>query len=106
MFEFSPVGINLEIREFTIEKEGRKICFKDETLPTANFLVSHKKMNKILKKGAMGAVVYVQKIQVQQPTAAQPKQLQTLIDKFQVVFSEPATLPPKREFLCNQEPQL
>jgi hypothetical protein len=51
IFEFSLVGINLKTREFTIEK-GERICFKDETLPNAKFLVSHKKMNKLLKKGA------------------------------------------------------
>jgi hypothetical protein len=39
IFEFSPVGINLETREFTVEKEGERICFKDETLPNAKLLV-------------------------------------------------------------------
>jgi hypothetical protein len=36
-----------------VEKEGQKICLKDETLLNANFLVSHKKMKKILQKGAV-----------------------------------------------------
>jgi hypothetical protein len=48
-FFSSHVGINLKTREFTIEKEGEKICFQDETLPNKKFLVSHKKMNKLLK---------------------------------------------------------
>jgi hypothetical protein len=64
IFEFSLVSPNLKTREFTIEKDGEKICFKDETLPNAKFLVSHKKMKRLLNKGAVGAVVYVQKLQV------------------------------------------
>jgi hypothetical protein len=51
IFEYSPVGINLKKREFTIEKDGNKICFQDETLPNANFLVSHKKIKKVVAQG-------------------------------------------------------
>jgi hypothetical protein len=72
ILEFSPVGLNLKTREFTIEKEGQKICFKDEILPNANFLVSHKKMEKLLQKGAVGAVVYLHKLQVQKPAKITP----------------------------------
>jgi hypothetical protein len=72
IYEFSPVGLNLKTRDFTIEKEGQMICFKDETLPNAKFLVSHKKMEKLLKKGAVGAVVYLHKMQAPEPNQITP----------------------------------
>jgi hypothetical protein len=64
IFEFSLVGINLKTRGFTMERDGQRICFKDETLPNEKFLVSHKKMKKILQKGEVGAVIYVHKLQL------------------------------------------
>jgi hypothetical protein len=91
------VGINMKTREFTIEKEGQKLCFKEETLPNANFLVSHKKMKKLLQKGAVGAMVYLHKLQVQEPNTPIPTLLQKLLEKFREVFAEPSTLPPQRE---------
>jgi hypothetical protein len=57
MLDHSPVGINLKTREFTLEKDGHKLSFIDETLPNKDFLISHKKMKKMLHKGAVGAVV-------------------------------------------------
>jgi hypothetical protein len=75
IFEFIPMGLNLKTRAFTIEKEGQKICFKDQTLPNAKFLVSHKKMKKMLQKGVVGAVVYLHKLQVQEPNQITPPNL-------------------------------
>jgi hypothetical protein len=46
IYDYSPVGINLKTRQFTLEKEGLKITFQDETLQNKDFLVSHKKMKK------------------------------------------------------------
>jgi hypothetical protein len=97
IFEFSLVGINLKTREFTVEK-GERICFKDETLPNAKFLVSHKKMNKLLKKGATGAVVYVQKIHINEQQNKPSTPLQQLLDSFSDVFVAPSQLPPQRKW--------
>jgi hypothetical protein len=60
LYEYSPVGLNLKSREFTSEKKGTKLTFIDETLPNKHFLVTHKKMKKVLRKGAVGVVLYVQ----------------------------------------------
>jgi hypothetical protein len=97
IFEFKPVGINLKTREFTIEKDGEKLIFKDETLSDAKFLVSHKKMKKMLTKGAVGAVIYVQKLQLTDPNRQHLTPLQDILDQFSDVFAEPAELPPPRE---------
>jgi hypothetical protein len=61
IYDYSPMCINFKTKEFTIEKDGKRVCFQDETLPNKNFLVSHKKMHKLLNKGVVGAVIYVQK---------------------------------------------
>jgi hypothetical protein len=91
------VGINLKTREFTIEKNGNKVCFQDETLPNKKILVSHKKMNKLLNKGAIGAVIYVQKLQVEENTKALLPQLSDILTSFDDIFQEPSELPPTRD---------
>jgi hypothetical protein len=91
------VGINLKTREFTIEKNGNKVCFQDETLPNKKILVSHKKMNKLLNKGAIGAVIYVQKLQVEENTKALLPQLSDILTSFDDIFQEPSELPPARD---------
>jgi hypothetical protein len=91
------VGNNLKTREFTIEKNGNKVCFQDETLPNKKILVSHKKMNKLLNKGAIGAVIYVQKLQVEENTKALLPQLSDILTSFDDIFQEPSELPPARD---------
>jgi hypothetical protein len=97
IYEFNHVGLNLRTREFTLEKAGQKICFKDETHPNEKFLVSHKKMKILLHKGAMGAVVYIQKLHLQHPESVQHPSLQELLDQFKDVFEEPTSIPPQRD---------
>jgi hypothetical protein len=91
------VGINLKTREFTIEKNGNKVCFQDETLPNKKILVSHKKMNKLFNKGAIGAVIYVQKLQVEENKKALLPQLSDILTSFDDIFQEPSELPPARD---------
>jgi hypothetical protein len=59
IYDYSLVGINLKTREFTLDKDGTKISFKDETLQNKDFLIRHKKMKSMLRKGVVGAVIYV-----------------------------------------------
>jgi hypothetical protein len=66
-------------------------------LPDEKFLVSQKKMRKLLNKGEVGAVVYVQKLQLQQPESVQSPALQQLLDQYRDVFAKPTTLPPERD---------
>jgi hypothetical protein len=96
IYDYSPVGINLKTREFTVEKDGTKVCFQDETLPNANFLVSHKKMKIMLKKGVVGVVIYVQKVQMDKHSNTIP-QLTGLLQQYEDIFQEPKELPPPRD---------
>lgn len=54
----SPIGIDLQKRELTITKNGlTKVTFIDETQPNKHCLMSHQKLYKLMKKGAIGAVI-------------------------------------------------
>jgi hypothetical protein len=97
IYEHSPVGINLKSREFTIEKNGEKICFQDETLPNKKILVRHKKMAKLLNKGVVGAVIYVQKLQLEENTKASLPELPGILQGFDDIFQESKELPPPRD---------
>jgi hypothetical protein len=44
----------------------------------------------------VGAVVYVQKLQLQQPESVQSPALQQLLDQYRDVFAKPTTLPPRK----------
>jgi predicted aspartyl protease len=96
IYDNSLVGINLKIIDFTIEKDGKQVCFQDETLPNKKFLVSHKKMKKLLNKEVVGAVIYVQKLQMEEPHALIPE-LSELLATFDDIFQEPTELPPARD---------
>jgi hypothetical protein len=96
IYEYSSVGLNLNTREFTIEKQGQRITLIDETLPNKHFLVTHKKKKKLLRKGAVDAVLYIQALQMSpadnQPTIA----IQYVLQEYKGVFEEPTELPPQR----------
>jgi hypothetical protein len=96
IYEYSHVGLNLKIREFTTEKEGTQIKFLDETPPNKNFLVTHKTMKKLLKKGAVGAIIYVQALQMTETQMHAPPSIETLLHQYKQVFAEPTNLPPPR----------
>jgi hypothetical protein len=74
-----------------------KITLQDETLPNKDFLVSHKKMKKMLSKGVAGVVIYVQKLQMENTDQTPPPELSTLLAQYDDVFQEPIDLPPDRE---------
>jgi hypothetical protein len=97
IYDYSPVGINLKTRQFTLEKNGKKITLNDETLPNKDFLTSHKKMNVMLRKGSIGAIIYVQKLQIEDTSPTTSPELVELLENYIDVFQEPTELPPERE---------
>jgi hypothetical protein len=52
-------------------------------------------MEKLLKKGAVGAVVYLHKMEAPEPNQITPPTLQILLNQFSDVFEEPTQLPPQ-----------
>jgi hypothetical protein len=54
-------------------------------------------MKKILHKGAVGAIIYVNKLQLHDPARNPPPPLQNLLDNFSDVFAEPTELQAQRE---------
>jgi hypothetical protein len=97
IYEHNPMGINLKSREFTIEKNGQRVCFQDETLPNKEILVSHKKMANLLNKGAVGALIYVQTLHLEETTNPSPPELSQLLQSFNDIFQELSELPPARD---------
>lgn len=60
IFTHSPIGLNLKSRELCVNHYGRrKVTFIVETLPAANCIVPIEKLQKMMDKGVVGAVVYV-----------------------------------------------
>jgi hypothetical protein len=96
IYDYSLVGLNLKTRKFTIEKEGVKLTLLDETLPNKHFLVPDKKMKKLLRKGAVGALLYVQDLQLQEHGTPILPGIENLLQKYKPVFDEPTQLPPPR----------
>jgi hypothetical protein len=50
-----------------------------------------------LQKGAVGAVVYLHKLHVQELDKSTPPSLQRLLEQFNDVFAKPKQLPPQRD---------
>ena len=54
-------------------------------------------MKKMLHKGVVGAVIYVEALQLEKSSQPAPPDIQSLLDQYEEVFAEPSQLPPKRE---------
>jgi hypothetical protein len=89
IYDHNPIGINLKTREFTLDKDGTKISFKDETLSNKDFLISHKKMKSMLRKGTVGVVIYVQKLQMNATSSTTPSALSDLLEEYSDIFKRP-----------------
>jgi hypothetical protein len=80
------VGLYLKTREFSIEKEGTQVKFIDETLPNKHFLITHKKMQKLLIKGAVGAVLYMIELPSLEEQIQTPPAIANVLAKHRQVF--------------------
>jgi hypothetical protein len=96
IYEHSLVGLNLKTREFSIEKNGTKLTLVDETLSNKHLLVTHKKIKKLLRKGVVGALLYVHALQMLQYDTSTLPSIKRLLNKYMQVFEEPTQLPPTR----------
>jgi hypothetical protein len=53
-------------------------------------------MKRMLKKGVVGAIIYVQKVQMDKHSNTIP-QLTGLLQRYEDIFQEPKELPPPRD---------
>lgn len=99
IYTHSPIGLNLKTREFCMNHYGKhKIIFKDETLPEADCVVTIEKLQKLMEKGVMGAVVYACDNRDElHKLITPPVELMPILQRFKAVFDEPRELPPKRK---------
>lgn len=59
IYEQSLVSLNLKTREFSICKDGtRNIKFEDDTYPNGNCVINALKLDKLMDKGMIRAVIY------------------------------------------------
>lgn len=99
IYAYSPVGLNLKTREFSITKDGKDIItFVDETLPDKHHIISATHLCKILRKGAVGAILVLNNDpnDDNKQSATMPMELQKLLLEYKDIFQEPANLPPER----------
>jgi hypothetical protein len=100
IYAHSPVGLNLRTREFSITKDVLDlITFVDETLPDRNVIISPKKLCKLLKQKAVGAVMVLtggdNSDQMSQDAAVSPE-ISTFLQEYEDIFQEPQESPPQR----------
>lgn len=97
MFNFNPITLDLKERDLGITKEGRMVTLYDFTRPGKHFQVSNKKMVKMLRKGALGCVIYLNSIiESEESDDSIPTDVKELLQSFQEVLEEPKRLPPRR----------
>lgn len=90
--------MNFKIREFTVEKDGKQVTFQDETIPTTHCIISCKKLQKILKRGVVGAILHLQVNQIEGSNKVElSNNLSIVLDKYKDVFQEPKEPPPTRD---------
>jgi hypothetical protein len=78
-----------------LEKEGTKLTFLDETLPNKHFLVT-RKMKKLLRKGDVGVVLYVQARNMTEQDDHTLPNIEGALAQYKQVFEEPTQLPLER----------
>ena len=100
IYAHSPVGLNLKTREFSITKNSEiVVTFVDETLPAKHHTISAKQLCKMLKKGAVGAVMVLRNDNgdAKQQSVPIPHELHRLLLEYDDIFQEPKELPPQRQ---------
>lgn len=108
IFRHSPITLDLKQRELSITKEGKLVEFQDFTKPGKHFLIDGHKMEKLIKKGAVGCVLQVNAMteEERKEEAAVPADVQEVLSQFPGVMKEPKGLPPRRacDHVINLKP--
>lgn len=99
IYNYSPISLDLKQRILGITKGNKVILLQDFTKPNKHFQISGKRLEKMLKKGALGMVIQVNVMSetVEEEGHVIPEDISDIIQQFPAVLKEPKGLPPKRE---------
>lgn len=99
IYNYSPMSLDLKQRILGITKGNKVILLQDFTKPNKHFQISGKRLEKMLKKGALGMVIQVNVMSetVEEEGHVIPEDISDIIQQFPAVLKEPKGLPPKRE---------
>jgi hypothetical protein len=99
IYAHSPVGLDLGRREFSITQEGKElITFVDETITDQTQVIGTKKLQELLQKKAIGAVVILNNSATKDhlETEQLPPEIAAVLEEYRDIFQEPTDLPPAR----------
>jgi len=100
IYTHSPVGLDLKRRELSITKEGTHLLtFSDQLAYPGKHIIGTRKLCKLLKKKAVGAMVVLQNHGSPKDCPLPqsiPREVASLLSEFMDVFQEPQELPPQR----------
>ena len=100
IYTHSPVGLDLKRRELSITKEGTHLLtFSDQLAYPGKHIIGTRKLCKLLKKKAVGAMVVLQNHGSPKDCPLPqsiPREVASLLSEFVDVFQEPQELPPHR----------
>lgn len=78
------------------------MTFKDDNFPSEDCFVPVEKLQKLVKKGVVGAVLYVcESTQEHEKSIKIPNTIAALLQIFKRVFEDPMELPPHRK--CDHD---
>jgi len=104
--KYNPATFDWVNRKLTITVEGQEHSFTNFLSLKKHKLISAKKYNEILKRGAQGFAIQLFLVQENQPQmqpnfSQYPKVVQHILHQYEDIFKEPLGLPPKRD--CDHQ---
>lgn len=96
IFQYSAITLYLKKRILEITTGGKKLILQDFTKPGKHVFISNKKMERVVKKGAVGCVFQVCEVTEEKKEQQIPIDISNILKKFPAVMKEPQGLPPRR----------
>jgi hypothetical protein len=95
------IPVTLDYKKMTLRitlTDNTTITFRDESLPSSSVIQESVKLHKLLEEATCGAVLFLKPLSMDSPAdSSQHPQILQLLDEYSVLFSEPQSLPPKRD---------
>jgi hypothetical protein len=79
--------------------DNTTVTFRDESLASSSVIQESVKLQKLLEGATCGAVLFLKPLSMDSHAdSSQHPQILHLLDEYSVLFSEPQSLPPKRDY--------